>query len=264
MVEHGNIPLSVVIIAQNESAHIQECLESAAFAAEKIVLDGGSEDDTVALAESCGARVETQPFAGWIAQKNAALALASHDWVLSLDADERVSPELAVEIQALFTAEDGNIGENAPDFAGYDMPRRAFHLGKWIRGGGWYPDRKLRLFRRSKGQWGGRDPHDKLMLEGRPGRLQHDLLHYPYRDLAHHLQKMDRYTDTAAARLYEDGRPGASWRRFVQPPLGFLKAYLLQGGFRDGAVGFRLARLHARYEWLRYSKLHALERGAAS
>jgi len=263
MTDPGNIPLSVVVIAQDESAHIQDCLKSASFAEEAIVLDGGSQDDTVALAEACGARVETQAFHGWIAQKNAALALASHDWVLSLDADERVSPELAEEIKQLFRAPDGSYSAEAPACQGYDMPRRAFHLGKWIRGGGWYPDRKLRLFRRSKGKWGGRDPHDKLMLEGSLGALHGDLLHYPYRDLRHHLEKMERYTDTAAARLHEDGRRGAWYRRYLQPPLGFLKAYLLQAGFRDGRVGLRLALLHARYEWLRYSKLHALDRAAS-
>ncbi|MHC4837161.1 MAG: glycosyltransferase family 2 protein [Planctomycetota bacterium] len=262
MAESGNIPLSVVVIAQDEREHIADCLASAPFAAELLVLDGGSKDETVALAEAAGARVETRAFDGWISQKNAALDLATHDWVLSLDADERVSPELAAEIVALFTGADGGIDVDAPALAGYDMPRRAHHLGKWIRGGGWYPDRKLRLFRRSQGRWGGRDPHDKLMLEGEAGRLRGDLLHYPYRDLAHHLAKMDRYTDTAAARLHEDGRRGASWRRFVQPPLGFLKSFLLKAGFRDGAVGWRLAMLHARYEWLRYSKLHALQRGA--
>ncbi len=255
------LPLSVVIIAQNESDHILACLESAPFAAEWVVLDGGSTDNTVALAEEFGARVEHRPFAGWIEQKNAALALCKHDWVLSLDADERVSPALAQEIFQLFTTAEGEISADAPSCSGYRMPRLSYHLGRWIRGGGWYPDRKLRLFRRSLGFWGGRDPHDKVQLQGAVGELRGDLLHYPYRDLAHHRTKMDRYTQTAAERLFEDGRRGAWWRRWLMPPLAFLRAFFLRGGFRDGWVGLRLACLEVRYEWLRYSKLYALERG---
>ena len=256
------LPLSVVIIAQDERDHIVECLQSAAFAADRIVLDGGSKDETVSMAEGCGARVEMRPFRGWIEQKNAALEFARFDWVLSLDADERVSPALASEIRALFTLADGTISESAPGDASYRVPRLSFYLGKWIRGGGWYPDRKLRLFRRSRGHWGGRDPHDKVQIEGPVVDLAGDLLHYPYRDLQHHLEKMDRYTTTAAERLHEDGRRGAWWRRWLMPPLAVLRSYLLRSGFRDGWVGVKMALLEGRYEWLRYSKLYALERAA--
>jgi glycosyltransferase involved in cell wall biosynthesis len=251
------LPISLVIIAQNEAAHIADCLSSADFCAERLVLDGGSRDDTVALARAAGARVETRAFDGWISQKNAALQLARHDWVLSLDADERVSPELRTEILALFAA-------GPPTREGYELPRLSFHLGRWIRGGGWYPDRKLRLFRKSRGRWAGRDPHDKLHLDGPAGRLRGNLLHYAYRDLQHHLEKMERYTTVAAERLHAEGRGWALPQLLVRPPVAFVRDYLLLAGFRDGRAGLTLAVLSARYQWLRFLKLHRLRRAARS
>ncbi len=251
------LPISLVVIAQNEEAHIGDCLNSADFCEERLVLDGGSRDDTVARARAAGARVETRPFDGWISQKNAALQLARHDWVLSLDADERVSPQLRSEILALFAA-------GAPPLAGYSMPRLSFHLQRWIRGGGWYPDRKLRLFRKSQGRWAGRDPHDKLALEGPVGRLRGDLLHYAYRDLRHHLEKMDRYTSVAAERLHEEGRGWALPQLILRPPLAFLRDYVFLAGFRDGRAGLILAALSARYQWQRFRKLHRLRRATAA
>lgn len=249
------LPISLVIIAQNEAAHIADCLSSADFCAERLVLDGGSRDDTVALARAAGARVETRPFDGMISQKNAALQLASGEWILNLDADERVSPELRAEILALFAA-------GPPPLDGYDMPRLSFHLQRWIRGGGWYPDRKLRLFRKSRGRHVGRDPHDRVAVEGQVGRLRGNLLHYAYRDLRHHLEKMDRYTTVAAERLHEEGRGWAVPQLLLRPPLTFLRDYVFLAGFRDGRAGLILAALSARYQWLRFLKLHRLRRAA--
>ncbi|MDP7061365.1 MAG: glycosyltransferase family 2 protein [Planctomycetota bacterium] len=251
----GKIPLSVVIIAQNEEDHIVACLESAACASECVVVDGGSSDRTVELAQKAGAKVVERPFDGFISQKNAAIDAASFHWVLSLDADERLSPDLVASIRTLFA--DGA----EPPMAGYFMPRISFHLGRWIRHGGWYPDRKLRLLDRRRGRWAGRKVHEKIQLEGESGVLEGDLIHYPYRDYQHHLTKMDSYTTLASELLYEQGRKWPRLRMFVQPPLQFLKSYLLRRGFLDGAAGFTLARLSARYEWLRYSKLARLYAG---
>lgn len=249
----GKLPLSVVIIAQDEAAHIEACLDSASAAAECVVVDGGSKDHTVALAEARGAVIVQRPFDGFIPQKNAAIDAASHDWILSLDADERLSPELVDSLRALFE-------QGEPPCSGYLMPRLSHHLGRWIHHGGWYPDRKLRLVDRRHGRWGGRNVHEKILLDGPVGQLDGDLWHYPYRDLAHHLEKMDRYTTIAAETLLEEGRRGAGLRRFLMPPLQFLKAYLLRRGFLDGSAGFTLALLGARYEWQRYSKLARLRR----
>lgn len=247
-------PITAFVIAQDEERHIAECLASAGFAAELVVLDGGSRDRTVELARAAGARVAHRPFDGMNAQKSAALALCTQPWVLNLDADERVGPELRAEIQALFAA-----GE--PPCAGYTMPRRAFHLGRWIRGGGWYPDRKLRLFRRAAGRFAGRDPHDRVEVDGPVGELRGDLLHFAYRDLAHHEAKMHTYTTAAARSAHAAGRGLALPRMLLAPPLRFVKAYLLRGGFRDGRAGLVLAWMAARYEWHRYRKLRRLRRG---
>lgn len=255
MTRAQRIPVSLVVIAQNEAAHVGDCLRSADFCADRFVLDGGSTDATPALAAAAGARVAQRPFDGFVTQKRAALEHAQHDWVLALDADERVSPALRAELEALFAT-----GE--PPCAGYTMPRLSWHLQRWIRGGGWYPDRKLRLFRRSRAAVTGTDPHDRFTVEGPVGRLRGDLLHYPYRDLAHHRAKMDRYTTIAAERLLERGRRGAAWRMLLMPPLAFLRSYLLRCGLRDGRAGLTLAALESRYEWLRYSKLRALQRAA--
>lgn len=247
------VPVSVCVIAQDEEANLPDCLQSVAFAAERVVLDGGSRDRTREVARELGARVEERPFDGMGPQKNAAMELAGFDWVLSLDADERASPELAAEIAALFAA-------GAPSHDGYTMPRRAWHLGRWIRGGGWYPDRKLRLFRRDRGRWAGREPHNSVELQGSVGELGADLLHYPYRDLAHHVAKMDSYTTAAAQAAWEAGRRHALLRMTVSPPLRFFKSYLLQGGFRDGAAGLVLAGMAGVYEYVRYAKLWDLQR----
>jgi len=249
----GKIPVSLVVIAQDEEEMLGDCLASVPFVAEKVVLDGGSRDRTVEIAQRHGALVHERPFDGWISQKNAALALATQPWVLSLDADERVSPELAEELQALF-------GSGDPSCDGYTLPRRAWHLGRWIRGGGWYPDRKLRLIRRGSGRWGGRDPHDKLRVRGPVGHLRGDLLHFPYRDLAHHRAKMEGYTSAAARSALAAGRRYPRLRMLFAPPLRFVKAYLLRAGFRDGGAGLVLAWMAARYEWLRWRKLSALLR----
>lgn len=253
MAEPELLPLSVVIIAQDERRNIVDCLRSVAFASERVVVDGGSKDETVQLCEQEGARVVNRKFDGFIPQREASIAAASQDWVLCLDADERVSEALEAEIRALFT-------EGTPDAFGYELPRLAFHLGRWIRGGGWYPDAKMRLFDRRKAQNVGAEPHDRIVVEGAVRRLKADLLHYPYRDLQHHLQKMDRYTDTAAQSMFERGRRFASLRLCIMPPLSFLRSYLLRLGMRDGFAGMRLACLDARYEFLRYSKLRRLQK----
>lgn len=247
------VPLTVCVIAQDAEESIGRCLRSAAFAADLLVLDGGSADRTRDVAAAAGARVEERAFDGWISQKNAALERARHDWVLALDADEEVSAALRDEIVALFRSGD-------PPCSGYDAPRRAWHLGRWIRGGGWYPDRKLRLFRRSLGRWGGLDPHDRVEVLGRVGRLRGEILHYPYRDLFDHLRRLDRYTTAAARAAFQSGRRFALARMVAAPPLRFLKAYLWRGGFRDGRVGLVLAAMAGAYELMRYAKLWDLER----
>jgi glycosyltransferase involved in cell wall biosynthesis len=162
--------LTVTVITRNESAHIEACLASVDWADERLVVDCGSTDDTVALAQRAGARVVTNPWPGYAAQKNFAASQATHDWILSIDADERVTPELADEVRARLGA--------TPAAAGYRVPRMTWHLGRWFRTTDWYPDYQLRLYDRRRGRWTARRVHESVQIDGTPADLRHHLRHY--------------------------------------------------------------------------------------
>lgn len=245
--ERAVLPLSVTIIARDEADRIEAAIRSVGFAAEVVVLDSGSTDDTVARARAAGARVVETDWPGHVAQKNRALAEAAHDWVLSIDADEQVSPALAREIQHVLAAE--------PDVAGFSVPRLSWYLGAPLRHGLWYPDRRVRLFDRRRARWGGLDPHDLVEVDGPVQRLAGDLVHHPYRDLGEHLATIDRYTRTAAAGLRARGARAQWWDLLLRPPLHFVKAFLLRAGFRDGVRGLMVAALGAVYVLIKWSRV---------
>ena len=245
------LSLSLVIIARNEEDRISDAIASVPFAAEVIVLDSGSTDGTVARARALGARVIETDWPGHVAQKNRALGHATHDWVLSLDADERLSPALAASIQACLVA---------PDCVGYRMARLNHWEGAPIRHGTWYPDARVRLFRRSKARWGGTDPHDRIALVGRVGRLSGDLLHYPYRSLSDHLQTIDRYTARHVEVALLERRCARWWDVVFRPILHLIKALLLKRGFLDGVRGLCLAGLGATYVLLKWGRLYLAQR----
>ncbi|MHC4820617.1 MAG: glycosyltransferase family 2 protein [Planctomycetota bacterium] len=247
-------PLSVCIITLNEEENLPACLESVSWADEVVVVDSHSTDGTRELAEKAGARVIEHDFEGHIQQKNHAVEQATHDWVLCLDADERTTPELAKSIQAALESGDGDGGP-----AAYSFPRRTWHLGRWIRHGGWYPDRKIRLFDRRRGEWGGRNPHDHVKVQGDVERLSGDLLHYSYRDLSAHLKQIDFFTTIAARDKHERGERFRLHRLVLRPVGKFLRMYLLKSGWMDGAAGFILAVTGAYYVFLKYAKLRELE-----
>ena len=187
--------------------------------------------------------------AGYVAQKNFAAEQASHDWILSLDADERVSPDCRRDPQLLATE---------PAAAGCRIPRVTFHLGRWIRSTDWYPDYQLRLYDRRRARWAGRYVHESVQRGRRVGRLRGELQHYAYRDIAHHLQTMDRYTTLAARQMFEDGRR-ASWIDIlVTPRLAFFRNYILRGGFRDGMPGLIISAMNSYYVGLKFAKLWEL------
>jgi glycosyltransferase involved in cell wall biosynthesis len=240
--------LSACVIAKDEADRIGECLASLAFCDEILVVDAHSKDDTRAIAEAAGARVIERDWPGHVAQKEFAIRAALHDQVLCIDADERISFELAAEIRRLREA-------GFPGPAGWRMPRMSSYLGRWIRHGTWYPDPQLRLFDRRRGRWTGRDPHDRVELDGEIGRLRGHLLHYPYRNLEDHLASIDRYTTTMARGLAEEGRHARLIDLALRPPGRFLRSYLLQLGFLDGWRGLLLASLAAHYVRLKYAKL---------
>jgi glycosyltransferase involved in cell wall biosynthesis len=243
--------LSVTVITNNEAADIGAALASVAFADEIIVVDSRSTDDTVAIARRHTDRVVVRDWPGYIDQKNYAASLASHDWILSLDADERVTPPLADEIRA-------TVG-GAPRAAAFRIPRVTWHLGRWIRTTDWYPDYQLRLYDRRSGQWTGRYVHEAVSVQGETGQLRGELQHYAYRDIADHLETIDRYTTYAARQMHEAGRRAGLLQIAGHPPLTFLRNYLARGGIRDGAPGFIISAMNAYYVFLKFAKLWELQ-----
>lgn len=239
--------LSVTVITKNESANLKAALESVAWADEIVLVDAESSDDTVEIARRFTDRVFVRPWPGFATQKNHAASLSTHHWILSLDADERVPPELGAEIRQVLAAE--------PSARGFRIPRVAFHLGRWLRSTDWYPDHQLRLYDRRVGQWENRAVHESVRVSGPVATLGHELQHYPYRDIAHHLQTIDRYTTLAAGELAARGEGARLWQIAVHPPLAFLRNYILRGGIRDGAPGFIVSVMNAYYVFLKYAKL---------
>lgn len=239
-------PVSLVIVTKNEEQNIERCIASVPFADEIIVMDSGSTDKTVALAESLGARVIHQEWLGFEKQKQKATEAAKNNWVLSLDADEALSFELQQEIQKLM-AQD--LKHNA-----YEMPRLSWHLGRWIRHGGWYPDRQRRLFDKSQAHWGGGGLHESIQSQS-VGQLQHNLYHYVFKDLFHQVETNNRYSTLGAEKLIERGK-SSSWLHLIFRPTGkFIECYFLKMGFLDGRAGFIIAVGAAYSLFLRYAKV---------
>lgn len=247
--------LSVTVITRNEAADVGEALASATFADEIVVVDSRSTDETVAIARRYTDRVVVRDWNGYIDQKNYAASIASHDWILSLDADERVTPGLAAEITAVLASE--------PREAAFRMPRVTWHLGRWIRTTDWYPDFQLRLYDRRRARWSGRYVHEAVTVDGEVGRLRGELQHYAYRDIADHLETIDRYTTDAARQMHEAGRRAGLLQIAGHPPLAFLRNYIARGGIRDGAPGLVISALNSYYVFLKFAKLWELERPAA-
>jgi len=242
--------LSIAIVALNEEANLGRVLDSVRWADEIVVVDSGSTDRTCDIARERGARVVYEPWRGYTGQKNYALELCTKDWVLSLDADEEVSPELASEIRALLAAPAGG------GSAGYSVPRKNLFLGRWMKHGGFYPDPKLRLFRRGMAYSTGRDPHDRFEMVGgdRPQRLEGALIHHTYPTLTLYLEHMNRYSSVW------NRVPGAKPQSFslnaivLRPLATFVYNYFVRLGFLDGREGLLLHMYHAGYVSWKYSK----------
>ena len=246
--------ISTICISRNEEANIERCLRSvASFSDEIILVDSLSTDRTLELAQPLATKVISQEWLGYGRQKQFALEQCSGDWVFSIDADEEVSPELASEIGALDYTHDG-----------YWMPRPVWYLGRWIRHSGWYPGYILRLFRREGGSFTDDHIHEHVSVKGRTRRLRGDLHHYSYRDIAHHVDKMNEFTSLAARQMHERGRRSHIHQMAITPGLEFLKVYLLRRGFMDGFAGLVISILHSYYVFLKYAKLWELQANAAN
>jgi glycosyltransferase involved in cell wall biosynthesis len=245
--------LSVAIITYNEERNLGDCVRSCeGIADEIVVLDSFSTDGTERVARSFPkVRWVQHPFDGHVEQKNRALALCANEWVLALDADERLSPELREEIRSL---EPG-------DRDGFRFPRLTRALGRPIRHGGWYPDRKVRLFRRSRARWAGENPHDRVVLEGKRGDLRGDLVHHSFRDLAHQVDTVNRFSSIVAFNRFHRGHRSRPLLAAVKPLAKFLEMYVLRLGFLDGFPGLVVAASSAFSTFLKLAKPWELERG---
>ena len=238
--------LSVIIITNNEGLNIRACLESVAWADEIIVVDSGSTDDTVAIAREFTQQVYAHDWPGFGVQKNRALDYATNEWVFSIDADERVTPELRAEIEAAIAK---------PQADAYEMPRLSSFCGRFMRHSGWYPDYVLRLFRRGKGRFNDALVHESVQMQGSTARLRQPLLHYSYRDLDDVLSKLNIYSGAASAMLQRRGKRGGLTQAVLHGMWAFIRTYFLRAGFLDGREGFMLAVMNAENSYYRYIKL---------
>ena len=248
--------ITAAIITLNEAENILAACESVAWADEILVIDSESTDSTRTIALDCGARVIVNPWPGFAAQKQLAVDSATHDWILSLDADERVSPELRAAIESLREVDESRLAD------GYRVPRRAFYMGRWIRGGGWYPDYQLRFFNRARGHWGPRLIHESVVMDSgaRVEKLSGDLLHYTIPDAAYHQRIIEeRYAPLGARQMLAEGKRTSRLRHAIAGPAAFLRSFLLKGGFRDGRAGLTIANFARRHASLKHAILYGLQ-----
>jgi glycosyltransferase involved in cell wall biosynthesis len=245
------LPLSVVIIARDAASELRACLASAAFAAETLVVDSGSRDDTVEIARDCGARVIVHPWLGFGPQKRFAVEQAAHDWVLCLDADERVSPELAESI--------ARVVRDRGAAAAYAVPRRNRFLGRWLAHGEGYPDWIVRMFDRRRANWTDDAVHEHVVADGPVERLDGDLLHASAESIDAYIVKQDRYTTLQAQAMHARGERANAAQLALSPLVRFVRYYVLKRGFLDGAPGFAHIAIGAFASFLKYVKLRALQ-----
>lgn len=251
------VKISACVISFNEEKKIEACLQSLApLVDEIVVVDSLSQDRTVEIAKSYTDRVISQPFLGYIEQKNFAVDQATHDWILALDCDERVSPELRRSIEA-FRA-------RLEDYDAYKMARRTFYVYRWINHC-WYPDAKIRLFDKRKARWGGVNPHDRVEVSSdKVAWLEGDILHYSFDSISDHLKTIDRFTEIGARELLARGKQVTVFTPLNHALWTFLKIYLVKQGFRDGFAGFVVAVLSSGHAFVKYSKAWIAQRGSSN
>ncbi len=243
--------ISVVIITYNEEDRLEDALKSVAkLADEIIVVDSFSTDKTLDLAKKYTKRVYQREWTNFADQKNFANDKASLAWILSLDADERVSPELLEEILS--------IKESEPECVGFSIPRRVHYLGKWIRHSGWYPDRKIRLFRKEEARWEGEYIHEKLAIEGKIERLKGSIHHFTYRNIADHLERINNFSKLGAQKLYTQKKKARWFHLIFLPFFRFIKSFFFRLGFLDGFVGLVISVLNGYAVFIRYAKLREI------
>lgn len=239
--------ISAIIITLNEERNIGECIESLAFADEIVVVDSGSTDGTEGVCRrNPRVRWFAEEWKGYGMQKNSAREKATHPWVFSIDADERVTGELRREI--------AGIDLDASPYCGYRVPRKSFFGGAWVRHCGWYPDETVRLFRKDRCRFDDREVHEAVRCDGQTGKLKENLLHYTYRDTSDYVSRMNRYSSLAALEIRKEGRRVSGIDLAARPLFAFLKTFVIRGGFLDGRLGLKISVLYAYYTFYKYVK----------
>ncbi|HKR02022.1 MAG TPA: glycosyltransferase family 2 protein [Pyrinomonadaceae bacterium] len=251
--------ITATIITFNEAENIRAACESVAWANEILVVDSESTDGTREIAAECGARVICRAWPGFAAQKQFAADEAQHEWVFSLDADERVSEELRHSIEDLLYTSEAQLAD------GYRIARRSFYMNRWIKGGGWYPDYQLRLYRKTRGRWQGAYIHESVKMENgaRVQTLAGDILHYSVTTAAYHHRMIgERYAPLAARQMFESGRRTSRLRIVTAGPAAFIRSFFLKGGLRDGLAGYTIARFAAHHAFLKHLMLWERQNGS--
>jgi len=246
------LKLSVAIITLNEERNLERCLRSVqSIADEIIIIDSGSTDATKTIAENYHASFIVHPFEGHIQQKNFAIACCKNEWILSLDADEALSEELNKSIQHI---------QQSESVLAYSMNRRTNYYGKWIRYGGWYPDKKVRLFQKAEAKWGGENPHDKIIVQENVliKHLSGDLLHYSFYNFSEHVKQVQRFSQIAANQRKLNGKNQSLMRGVVHAFWAFIRSYIISLGFIEGGRGWNIARMAAWYSYRKYTLNHSL------
>lgn len=248
--------VSAFVICFNEAKHIKECLDSLSFCDEVVVVDSYSTDDTVEIARACGARVIQRQWPGYRAQKAFALSQVTHEWVVNIDADERVSEELACNIiNVLRDLKNGNKQNISNSVVGYYINRVVFYFERWWRRGGWYPEYRLRFFRKSKITWGGVDPHEKPIPDGATKSLSGEIYHYTYENLQAQLNQLMKFAFIAAEQDFKRGRRAKWYNLLISPLCRIFRFFILKGGYREGVAGWIVAASEGFYTFMKYARL---------
>lgn len=250
------IPLSVFIICCDEERNIERSLRSVSFADEIVIVDSGSQDKTLEICKKYTDTILHKDWAGFVKQKTYAFSQCSHEWILNIDADEEVSPQLKSRIISIVSGSESSDS----DLSGYEISRVVNYMGRWWTKGGWYPEYRLRLVRKSKTSWGGTDPHEHAIPSGATKLIREQLNHYTYSNLREQVQSLNSLSSAAAQSLYNSGRSTSFLSIFLRPMARFIKFYLAKKGFLEGQPGLIVAVMESIYTFLKYAKLWEMQR----
>ena len=251
------LPISSFLVCKNEETHIGACLDSLDFCDEIVVVDSFSTDKTIEICKNYDVKLIQREWPGYRVQKEFAFNQTKHEWVLFMDADEVVSPELKSEILEIIS---NPLDPRLKKYSAFQVTRIMFFLGKWWRKGGWYPEKRVRFFRRDKVEWIGKDPHENVKINGKVGDFQGEIFHYSYDDIPDQVKKLSSHAFTRAKCDFESGRRANLWDLLIRPPARFVKFYIVKKGFLEGMSGLLVAVFECFYTYMKYARLWELGR----